>query len=378
MATLLRNLRPIGLTGEIDLVVGEDGRILPPGSPAATVVDGGGAFVSAGWVDLHQHVYWGATDISIRASDGGARTGVTTIVDAGSAGEANFHGFRGYVIEPSLEQVLAFLNIGSIGLVACNRVSELIDARSIDVDRTLDVIEANRDVVRGVKVRASGVILGAWGMTPVHVAKKVARVTGLPLMVHVGEMPPTIEEILDVLTPGDIVTHCFHGKRGGNLLEDPALFERARRMQADGVVLDIGHGFASFAYDTARRALDMGLKPTTISTDLHARNIGGPVWDLPLVMSKLLVLGLALEEVVGMVTDAARRAVAEPVADPFAPGAFARLTVFDVCDADLTLPDSMGRTLRLDRRIRPRMTVIGDRIVEAGSNLPFAAAGDAF
>jgi dihydroorotase len=149
-------------------------------------------------------------------------------------------------------------------------------------------------------------------------------------------------------------------------------------MQAEGLVLDIGHGFASFAYDTARRALDQGLRPTTISTDLHARNIGGPVWDLPLVMSKLLVLGLALEAVVGMVTDAARRAVGEPVTDPFAPGAFARLTVFDVADADLVLPDSMGRTLRLDRRIRPRLTVIGDRVVEAGSNLPFAAAGDAF
>jgi dihydroorotase len=95
-------------------------------------------------------------------------------------------------------------------------------------------------------------------------------------------------------------------------------------------------------------------------------------------MSKMLVLGLTLEEVVAMVTDAARRAVGEPVCDPYAPGAFARLTVFDVADADLTLPDSMGRTLRLDRRIRPRLTVIGARVVEAGSNLSFAAAGDAF
>ena len=95
--------------------------------------------MSPGWIDLHAHVWYGGTDISIRPSLCGVERGVTTIVDAGSAGEANFHGFREYVIEPARERIKAFLNIGSIGLVACNRVSELIDMRSIDLDRTIAV-----------------------------------------------------------------------------------------------------------------------------------------------------------------------------------------------------------------------------------------------
>ena len=119
--------------------------------------------VSPGWVDLHAHVWYGGTDISIRPALCGVERGVTTIVDAGSAGEANFHGFREFVIEPARERIKAFLNIGSIGLVACNRVSELIDIRSIDIDRTLACVEANRDVIVGIKVRASHVILGSWG-----------------------------------------------------------------------------------------------------------------------------------------------------------------------------------------------------------------------
>jgi dihydroorotase len=360
----------------VDIRVDASGTIAAVGAnlaaEGAAVRDMNGAFVSAGWVDLHTHIYWGATDISVHAAEGGARTGVTTIVDAGSAGEANFHGFRAYVAERALEQVFAFINVGSIGLVACNRVSELIDHRSIDVDRTLAVIDANRDLIRGVKVRASGVILGSWGMTPVHVAKKIARITGLPLMVHVGEMPPTIEEILAVLTPGDIVTHCFHGKRGGNLLEEESLFQHATRLQAEGLVLDIGHGFASFSYDTARQAIERGLWPSTISTDLHLRNINGPVYELSLVMSKLLALGLPLESIIHMVTTRARRAISEPVIDPLAVGTRAALTVFDLADTRLTLPDSMGSQLILTQRIRPVLTVIGATAVDAVSNLPAA------
>src|SRR5690606_34565499 len=119
--------------------------------------------------------------------EAGLKRGVTAMADAGSAGEATFHGLREYVIERQRETIKAFVNIGSIGLVACNRVPELIDERSIDVDRTLDVIERNRDVVCGVKVRASGVIVGAWGITSMRIAKRVAEIAGLPLMVHIGE-----------------------------------------------------------------------------------------------------------------------------------------------------------------------------------------------
>ena len=265
---LLSDVRPVGFgagtpDGPVDILIGGDGTIARvgrdlPREPGAELIAGDGAFVSPGWCDLHVHVWHGGTDISIRPRQCGLERGVVTLVDAGSAGEANFAGFREFVIEPAAERIFAFLNIGSIGLVACNRVSELIDIRSIDVERTLACVEANRDVIRGIKVRASHVILGSWGITPVKVAKKVARIARLPLMVHVGEPPPMLDEILELLDPGDIVTHCFNGKPGGNILDDDHIYALAEKCAAGGVVLDVGHGAASYSFQVAEVAIKRG------------------------------------------------------------------------------------------------------------------------
>lgn len=374
---ILRRARPVGFgscapDAQQDIRVTADGRIaavapaLPP-DDAAETLDLDGAFLSPGWVDLHTHIYYGATDISVRPSEIGAARGVTTLVDAGSAGEANFHGFREYIADRARERVLAFLNIGSIGLVACNRVSELIDMRSIDVDRTFDVIEANRDLIRGVKVRASGVIVGGWGITPVKIAKSVARAAKLPLMVHVGEPPPTLDEVLSVLTPGDIVTHCFNGKRTGNILEDEGLFALAARLAAEGVRLDVGHGAASFSFSVAAESICRGLLPATISTDLHQRNIAGPVWDMATTMSKLLSLGMPFEAVLDAATHGPLAALNLPTEGLLAPGARADFTAFRLAEASVTLPDSMGATTTLNRLFRPAASVIGREVVAAKS-----------
>ena len=386
---LLQRVRPVGFAEaippvETDILIDAHGRILATGPgqavPAgAEVHDLKSAYLSPGWVDLHTHIYHGATDISVRARQIGIATGVTTLVDAGSAGEANFVGFNEYVAEVAQERVFAFLNIGSIGLVACNRVSELIDHRSIDVDRTLDCIEKNRHIIRGVKVRASGVIVGDWGITPVKIAKKIARLTKLPLMVHVGEVPPLVEEVFALLTEGDIVTHCFHGKRGGNLMEDQELFDWARRLADQGVVMDIGHGAASFSYAVAMAGMKQGLYPTTISTDLHLRNIGGPVWDLSLVMSKMLAMRMPLHEVIAAASTRVRKAIREPWQGLLAPGARADFTVFTLEDMPCSLPDAMGHPLDLQHLIRPCHVVLGHRVLPAKSRYePSAHAAGAY
>jgi dihydroorotase len=380
---LLRGVVPIGFGPpdgtKQDILIGADGTVLSAGrfvaAPAeARVIEGRGAYVSPGWVDLHAHVWWGGTDISIRPAEAGARRGVTTIVDAGSAGEANFHGFREYVIAPARERIRAFLNIGSIGLVACNRVSELIDFRSIDFDRSIACVEANRDVIVGIKVRASHVILGSWGMTPVRLAKKLARIVGLPLMVHVGEPPPLYDEILEILDPGDIVTHCFNGKAGGSLIEDEALFRLAARCADQGVRLDIGHGGASFSFRVAEVAIGRGLLPFSISTDLHARSLNGPVWDLATTMSKLLAMGMALPDVVRAVTAAPMSVIGLPTEGLLAPGTRAELTVFDLADADLRVRDSMGAEAHLRKLVEPRLAVIGADAIPAARHVPESPA----
>lgn len=383
---LLADVRPIGFgpgapDTAVDVLIGADGRIAGVGrdlarDPGTEVVAGNGAYVSPGWCDLHVHVWHGGTDISIRPRQCGLERGVTTLVDAGSAGEANFAGFREFVIEPAAERIFAFLNIGSIGLVACNRVSELIDIRSIDIDRTLACVEGNRDVIRGIKVRASHVILGSWGITPVKVARKVARIAGLPLMVHVGEPPPMLDEILALLDPGDIVTHCFNGKPGGNIFDEERDFALAERCAAAGVVLDVGHGAASYSFRIAEEAIARGLMPRTISTDLHLRCLEHPVWDLATTMAKLMAAGMPLEEVVAATTMRPMAIVGLPTHERLALGARAELTVFDVVEADLSIADSMGAATRLTRLIEPRWTVVGHRAVRA-SRHPSAVCGGA-
>ncbi|MFD1880274.1 amidohydrolase/deacetylase family metallohydrolase [Paracoccus pacificus] len=366
MALTITNFRPIGFDNPPDTIhIGDDGLIAEGPAKGARNIDCKGAWLSPGWCDLHVHVWHGGTDISVRAAEAGRATGVTAMADAGSAGEANFHGLREYVIDPAAETIRAFLNIGSIGLVACNRVSELIDLRSIDVDRTLAVVEANRDVICGIKVRASGVIVGGWGITPAKIAKRIAEICDLPLMVHVGEPPPLLDEVFDILTPGDIVTHCFNGKRAGSIRDTAALWEQARRLSDEGVRMDIGHGAASFDFGVARRAIDDGLRPWSISTDLHLRNIDGPVHDMATTVAKLLAVGLELQDCVTAITEHPRSVLGLSGRDGLTPGTRADLTVFDLVDCDMTATDSEGGTLNLNQMFEPRMTVIGADLRDA-------------
>ena len=378
---LIRGARPVGFGAgfpeRLDVLVGKDGRIAETGATVAAgddvrVIDANGAWLSPGWTDLHVHVWYGGTDISLRPEQCGAARGVTTMVDAGSAGEANFHGFRAFIAEPAKENVYAFLNIGSIGLVACNRVSELIDMRSIDIDRTIATIKANRDVIVGIKVRASAVISGGWDLVPLKLAKKLSRVLDLPVMVHVGEPPPLYDDVLGLLTAGDIVTHCFNGKQGGSIIEDDDLYKLAEDAAARGVLLDIGHGGASFSFAVGEAALARGLKPNTISTDLHNRSLDGAVWDLATTMSKLLSVGMRFEDVIGAVTAAPRRAIRKPADNFLQKGKPAEFTLFDLVAGDLTVRDSLGAVSTLKQLFEPRRAVLGAEAVAAHRHVPAA------
>ncbi len=364
MALLLKAVRPIGFggsTGITDIAIDSDGMVVDEPSAAAEVIDCGGAYLSPGWADMHVHIWHGGTDISVRASDAGLGRGVTAMIDAGSAGEASFHGLRQYVIEKQPETIKAFVNIGSIGLVACNRVPELVDDRFIDVDRTLDVIERNRDVVVGVKVRASGVIVGSWGITPALIAKRVAEIAGLPLMVHIGEPPPLLDQVFDILTPGDVVTHCFNGKRAGSIADTPKLMALAHRLADQGVLMDVGHGAASFDFKVAERAIAEGLLPFSISTDLHDRNIAGPVFDLATTVSKVHAAGLPFEDCVDAVAGRPRGFMGLEAGKGVTAGNRADFTVFDLVDCDEEVTDSAGNTTRLNRIFEPRWSILGGR-----------------
>lgn len=379
-ALLITNVKPVAFgqhshQGAIDILIGEDGKLAKvgkdlPRADITNIVEGNGSFISPGWGDLHAHVWHGGTDISVRPNLCGVQRGVTTIVDAGSAGEANFHGFREYIIEQSRERIKAFLNLGSIGLVACNRVSELSDIRSVDIDRIVACYHENRNHIVGLKVRASHVITGSWGVTPVKLGKKIAKILKIPMMVHVGEPPALYDEVLEILGPGDIITHCFNGKVGSSIIEDEDLFELAERCAGEGIRLDIGHGGASFSFRVAEVAIERGLLPFSISTDVHLRSINQSVWDLSTTMSKLLSVGMPFDKVVEAVTHAPAEVIRLSMDNLLEAGARSEFTIFDLNDSDLQVVDSLGARAALTKLFEPRMTVLGTDIFEAGRYQP--------
>jgi len=191
-------------------------------------------------------------------------------------------------------------------------------------------------------------------------AKKLARISGLPLIAHVGEPPPLLDEVLPLLEKGDVITHAFNGKSGGNIMEDPLTFALAKEAQSRGVVMDVGHGSASFSFEVARFAFEKGLVPDVISSDLHCHSFAGPVFDLPTTLSKLIALGMSLEDVIECVTIAPRRVLSESVNENWlVPGHHADFTVFTVESVDFQTLDSMGSELQIRKFILPQLAVLG-------------------
>ncbi|TBL76013.1 amidohydrolase/deacetylase family metallohydrolase [Paenibacillus thalictri] len=319
-------------------------------------------YLSPGWIDLHAHVYDGVANLSVPADDGGLRTGVHLVVDAGSAGEATLPGFMKYVAPQFRTEIKAWLNISSIGLVHLREVATL---DHIDIDKTVKAVQDNRSFVCGIKVRSSGAIVGQMGLQPLQLAKLAAREAGVPVMVHIGEAPPVIDGVLDLLEDGDVVTHCYHGKTGHPWMKDGRPSRALQNALDRGVKLDVGHGAASFNFDVCRKALAAGVPPTCISTDLHIRNIRGPVYDMATTMSKLLASGMPLDDVISAVT--LRPAQVLGLDDWCSlDGVIKKATLFKVeAPAEaLQYRDSQGNV------IVPEQTIVPTAIIAAGQYTP--------
>lgn len=224
---------------------------------------------------------------------------MTTWLDVGSAGAFNFLGFREWIVRVSRARIFALLNISSIGLTA--PTWELANLNYCDVDMCCQTVDGNRGFILGIKCRMDANTTGG-SMEPLRRGRSAADQCGLPLMVHVGIGPPTIEQVLELMRPGDILTHCFTGHNMRIVDERGALLECARRARDAGVVFDIGHGAGSFSFDTARALIGAGYLPDVISSDIHQLSVNGPLFDLPTCLSKFLALGMSLENVVRTAT----------------------------------------------------------------------------
>jgi dihydroorotase len=299
------------LDGERDIHV-RDGVVEAIGADfkaeGATVIDVKDCIVTPGLIDVHLHLMNGLGAFGVDPDIFGVGSGVTTVVDAGSAGHSLLTVFRNYVTRNVKTRVLNYVNLSTLGGVTGPGYSILADPRLIDEDKIEKAVEANRDIIVGIKIMATGGALGAEGLKPLARARKLGDNLKLPLLVHIGESwtkdtaPVHVGDVLKYLRAGDIVTHMFTVHPGGLLDPNGKLWPQVRDAKESGVLMDVGHGLHNLNFDVARKVLDQGLRPDGVSTDGHRGNRAGPVYDLPTTMAKLMALGFTLNQVVEMAT----------------------------------------------------------------------------
>ncbi|MDH3665940.1 MAG: amidohydrolase/deacetylase family metallohydrolase [Paracoccaceae bacterium] len=332
--------------------------------PDTQVRDVSGLIVSPGLIDLHTHVYWGGTSISIDAEDFCRKSGVTTAIDTGSAGPGNFAGFRKHVIEPSEVRILAYLHVSFAGIFAFSPTIMVGESKDVDLmapREAAEVADANRDVVIGIKVRLGRHASGDQGMTPFGYALQVAEKTGLPLMVHIDEPPPSYEELVDAMRPGDVLTHCFRPFPNAPCTAQGTVKPAVKRARERGVLFDVGHGKGSFAFKTARAMLANGFLPDTISSDIHQLCIDGPAYDQVTTMSKFLCMGLPLDDVIRRSTVNAAMALRRPELGSLKPGSVGDATLLNVSEGAFDYEDVVGEVMTGSRRITSEGVVIGGK-----------------
>ncbi len=265
-----------------------------PAERSLDVINAQGLYVTPGLVDLHTHCFWGGSGIGIEADPVAARTGVTTWVDAGSFGYDQIDGFRRLMVRPAQTRIFAY-----VYLYPSNRnpdIDPVQYVRSV-MRQTGEAAVGNRDIILGVKFQVGSNMNGKYSLPFLKIARELCDEFKLPLMAHISFAPPETSEVMELVRPGDVVTHCYNGHTLSIVDPNGQIKPGVREARARGVLFDIGHGLGSFNFTAARKAMDSDFLPDTISTDIYSLNINGPVFDLPTTMSKLLYLGMSFDDV---------------------------------------------------------------------------------
>jgi dihydroorotase len=393
-----------GRNGSFDIAI-SDGRIaeIAPdlkSEDAGEVIDVAGKLVIPGMIDTHAHVYQHVTGkFGLNPDLCGVRSGVTTLVDQGGPSCMTIPGFRHFVSEPAKSRVLCYISAYLVGGLEGHYYPELYGPGGVNVDHTVRAIEANRDLVKGIKGHAEIGGASRWGLEVMKLAKEISRRAQVPLYIHLGQLWPTkdgaavdadayIEELVPLLDAGDVLAHPFTRHPGGFVSAEtgvvhPVIFEALER----GVSVDVGHG-SHFSFDMARRALDAGIRPFTLGADMHGYNVKAPSPDLSedekaanpfygvapfnltIAMSELIALGLELTEVIATVTaNPARLLRMENEIGTIVPGRAAEISVLELLTGRFRLTDNSDEEVIAERLLRPAFCMRAGERVDADSPL---------
>ncbi|MCC0633308.1 amidohydrolase/deacetylase family metallohydrolase [Clostridioides sp. ZZV15-6388] len=324
----------------------------------------GKTFISAGWIDIHTHCYERLEIYKDYPDEVGIKSGVTTVVDTGTTGALDIEKFYEDT-KKYKTNVYALINIAKQGITSQDELSNMMN---IDEDELKNAVKKYKDFVVGIKARMSKSVVISNGIEPLKLAKRIKKELNLPMMVHFGSSPPTIEDILGYMEKGDILTHIYNGKPNG-ILKGNKIKEEIIEARERGIILDVGHGTESFSIDVAMKAKDVGLFPDTISTDIYIKNrINGPVYSLSTTMEKFIYMGYSLEDIINKVTKNAANAINLKNKGLIKEGYDADLTIFDVVNEEKELQDSLNKSVITNTSIKPRAVVINGEYLNIGES----------
>ena len=358
-----------GLKGNLDVGIagGKIVEVAPslPETDARRTISARGLYVTPGLIDIHAHVFVNAHDMGGHTDHYCRHSGVTTLCDAGSTGSATFAGLRHVLDTQVRTRVRAFVNLSAIGIVGTSRGGELSHRPYADPEGCARTIIENPDLAIGVKLRYGPGLVWEYTTEPVKIARRTAAMAGVPLMIHVTNSPIPLPDIVAEMAPGDIVTHCYHGRSNGIMgPEKQFVLKEIVEAQRHGIIFDCAHGRNHFSFPMIEKALDQGFLPDTISTDLTLTSATkGPVWDLATTMSKLLHFGMSLDDLVLRATAAPAKIMGyEGTVGTLKPGANADIALLERRTGNFPMTDSDGNTVTAKERLIARMTLKDGRI----------------
>jgi dihydroorotase len=328
-----------------------------PADGSRALISAKGKIVTPGLIDVHVHIFEGVGPTGINADQYCLGRGVTTAVDAGSAGYFAIAGFRQYVIKPSATRVFALVDIGARGTLM-GLVGNYSNLDWVNPQLTARAANANKPDVIGIKTRLSKEIAGANDLEVLKRALQAAELSQLPLMVHVGDTYSSLPQILRQLRKGDILTHCFTGRPNGPLDSNGKLLPEMLECRDRGVLFDIGDGGPHLSLDVAEKCIQQNFLPDTFGTDLGGVSFNGPVYDLVTEISKFLMLGLTLDQVIERVTlRPSQMFKFGTELGTLRPGSVADISVLDVREGSFTFTDSTGKKRTGRQKLQSAATI---------------------
>lgn len=374
------------LDGRFDVAIVGD-RIAAVGKdlaarPARRVVKADGALVCPGLIDMHVHVYEWVTNFGVWADDAGVDAGATTIVDQGSSGAWTYGGFKAHVIEKARTDVRAFVSINVLGAIKGGMEGpRLHNPDLVEVDELVDLARANPTYIRGIKCHAESGSQSHWGLQVLEKAALAGRKAGLPLYVHTGELFPVDEAhrpqpedvlpaALKLFKPGDILAHVYSSMPDGIVGRGEGIPEFVRQADAQGIQFDIGYGI-NFSYAIARKMMDAGIFPRTISSDTHGdfnayHDNSKLDYSLCGAMTRLWALGMPLDQVIAAASRNAAIALREQDRiGGLKPGMRADVTILDMVEGEWQMRDGSGEVLDVKTRLVPARVVRAGEVIES-------------